>query len=243
MGKYSLKYGKGQNPLYAQVKEIILKNIKDGIYIEKIPTERELEELFGVSRMTIRLAVDELVKEGYLLRERAKGTRILNRKISENINSLRNFSSEMKSKNIEYEIHKIEMTIIKADSTIAEALEIEENTNVYSLTRVYYTEGEPFCLIISYLPSELNLSVDESVYKKSLYDYLEREKGVIVTKSYEDIEVGFADDLVSKELKINIEDEVLFRTRKSFDQDNHHVEYTLSYYKPGKYKYSLVLTK
>ena len=243
MYKYSLKHGKGENPLYAQVKDILLKNIEDGLYNEKIPTEKELEVLFQVSRMTIRLAVDELVSEGYLIKERAKGTRILRRKITENLNSLSNFSHEMQEKNIDYTTHSIEVSIKKATAAIAEALGIEENSNVYLIHRVYYIDDEPFCSIYSHLPSRLNMSVDESIYTGSLYEYLEKEKGITVSKSYEDIEVSYADAVVSKELGIKKGDAVLSRTRRSFDQKGRHVEYTLSYYRPGKYKYSLVLTK
>lgn len=243
MEKYILETGKGTSPLYAQVKEILLKEIKDGKYKEKIPTEKELQEMFSVSRITIRQAVDELVAEGYLVRERAKGTRIIQKKISENMDSLRNFSNEMKSKNIQYQLHDLEIKVIKANAKVAEALEIAENSNVFYLRKVYYVEGAPFCSIYSYLPSYLNLSIDEEIYKKSLYEYLEREKNIIVSKSYEDIEVGFADENLGRELCIKPGSAVLFRSRRSFDQNGNHVEYSLSYYRAEKYKYSLVLKK
>ncbi len=92
------------------------------------------------------------------------------------------------------------------------------------------------------MPAALDLTVDEKVYKGSLYEYLEKEKKIVVSKSFEDIEVGFADQQVSKELQIKLGDAVLFRTRRCCQYENH-VEYTLTYYKAGKYKYSLVLTK
>ena len=243
MKKYKLESGKGASPLYAQIKDILLSNIEEGIYKDKIPTEKQLQELFQVSRITVRQAIDELVSDGYLVRERAKGTRIVKKKIAENLNSLCNFTNEMKKKNIPYVLHSVNMSIVKADKEIADALEIEKGKNVYELHRVYYIEDEPFCSIFTYMPAALDLTVDEEVYKGSLYDYLEKEKKIIVSKSFVDIEVGFADQQVSKELQIKLGDAVLFRTRRSFDQYENHVEYTLTYYKAGKYKYSLVLTK
>lgn len=68
------------------------------------------------------------------------------------------------------------MTIVKAGEDIANALQIEEGVNVLRLHRVYYVNQEPLCSITSYLPAALNLSVDENVYRSSLYEYLEREK-------------------------------------------------------------------
>lgn len=243
MGKYDLKSGKGASPLYAQIKDILLSDIEEGVYKSKIPTEKELQELFHVSRITVRQALDELVSEGYLIRERAKGTRILKEKITENLNTLSNFTNEMKQKKIEYTVHSVDISVEKASKPVAESLGIQEGKNVYMLHRVYYIADEPFCSLYSYLPSTLNLSVEEEVYRGSLYEYLEKEKGIIVSKSYEDIEVGFADREVGEDLKIQQGTAVLFRSRRSFDQNGNHVEYVRAYYKADKYKYSLVLTK
>ena len=243
MGKYDLKNGKGASPLYAQIKDVLLSDIKEGVYKDKIPTEKELQELFHVSRITVRQALDELVSEGYLIRERAKGTRILKEKITENLNTLNNFTNEMKQKKIQYTVHSVNISIEKASKVVAEALGIQEGKNVYVLHRIYYIADEPFCSLYSYLPASLNLSVEEETYMGSLYEYLENEKGVIISKSYEDIEVGFADKNVGEDLKIRQGTAVLFRSRKSFDQNGNHVEYVRAYYKADKYKYSLVLKK
>ena len=61
MKRYKLESGKGASPLYAQIKDILLSNIEEGIYKDKIPTEKQLQELFQVSRITVRQAIDELV--------------------------------------------------------------------------------------------------------------------------------------------------------------------------------------
>lgn len=119
----------------------MLSNIEEGIYKDKIPTEKQLQELFQVSRITVRQAIDELVSDGYLVRERAKGTRIVKKKIAENLNSLCNFTNEMKKKNIPYVLHSVNMSVVKADKEIADALEIEKermfmNFIVYIILRM-----------------------------------------------------------------------------------------------------------
>lgn len=162
-------------PLYSQIKQIILNDIKNGVYRlnETIPTEKQLQEIFGVSRMTIRLAIDALVAEGYVVKERSKGTRVIYPKITESLNEVTNFSQEMRNKGIQYNIHSVEVTIVKAGEDIANALQIEEGVNVLRLHRVYYVNQEPLCSITSYLPAALNLSVDENVYRS----IIERFKG------------------------------------------------------------------
>ena len=111
------------------------------------------------------------------------------------------------------------------------------------LHRVYYVNQEPLCSITSYLPAALNLSVDENVYRSSLYEYLEREKGIRITSVYEDIEVGYAHAPISSELQVAEHTALLLRTRTSLDQSGKPVEYVRSYYRAEKYKYSLTFGK
>lgn len=245
MKKYQLEQKSAAAPLYAQLKEILLKEIKNGTYKRNstIPTEQELQDMFNVSRMTVRLAVNELVSEGYVVRERAKGTRVIYPKIVENLNSISHFNKEMQDKGIDFSIHSIEVTVVKADEGVAEALEIDPKTNVFCVHRVYYIDDGPLCSIFSYLPASMNISVDEEIYRGSLYDYLEKEKGIIVSIAYEDIEAGNVHKPICEELGLSEGSTVLLRTRRSFDQNGKHVEFTRSYYRPEKYKYSLVFSK
>ena len=245
MEKIKLNQDAGSMPLYSQIKQIILNDIKNGVYRlnETIPTEKQLQEIFGVSRMTIRLAIDALVAEGYVVKERSKGTRVIYPKIKESLNEVTNFSQEMRNKGIQYNIHSVEVTIVKAGEDIANALQIEEGVNVLRLHRVYYVNQEPLCSITSYLPAALNLSVDENVYRSSLYEYLEREKGIRITSVYEDIEVGYAHAPISSELQVAEHTALLLRTRTSLDQSGKPVEYVRSYYRAEKYKYSLTFGK
>ena len=245
MEKIKLNQDAGSMPLYSQIKQIILNDIKNGVYRlnETIPTEKQLQEILGVSSMTIRLAIDALVAEGYVVKERSKGTRVIYPKITESLNEVTNFSQEMRNKGIQYNIHSVEVTIVKAGEDIANALQIEEGVNVLRLHRVYYVNQEPLCSITSYLPAALNLSVDENVYRSSLYEYLEREKGIRITSVYEDIEVGYAHAPISSELQVAEHTALLLRTRTSLDQSGKPVEYVRSYYRAEKYKYSLTFGK
>ena len=76
-------------PLYFQLKTLILEEIKNGFYKsgDRIPTENELSEMFGISRTAVRQAVTELVHDGYLYRIKSKGTFVSAPKVSQNIMS------------------------------------------------------------------------------------------------------------------------------------------------------------
>ena len=81
------------------------------------------------------------------------------------------------------------------------------------------------------------------MYYSSLYEYLEREKGIRITSVYEDIEVGYAHAPISSELQVAEHTALLLRTRTSLDQSGKPVEYVRSYYRAEKYKYSLTFGK
>ena len=80
-------------PLFEQLKNDLLEQIKKGIYIsgQQIPTETELSELYHVSRITIRRAITELCNEGVLIKKQGKGTFVKERKIFRNWNILSAF--------------------------------------------------------------------------------------------------------------------------------------------------------
>src|SRR5574341_1099270 len=84
-------------PLYYQLREALLTLIKEGRLKEGdlIPTERELGERFQVSRITVRRAIDELAREGYLVTQQGKGTFVARPKIQRHMTHMKSFSEEM----------------------------------------------------------------------------------------------------------------------------------------------------
>ena len=87
-------------PLYFQLKEIILKQIRDGTYQveDAIPTEKELSEMYNISRTTVRQAITELVQEGWLYRVKSKGTFVRTPKISQSfIQAIGSFNDQIRA--------------------------------------------------------------------------------------------------------------------------------------------------
>ena len=94
-----LDRSKDSKPLYLQIKDILKHKIINNEYAvgSTIPSENELEEIFGVSRMTIRQAVNELVNEGLLRKERGrgKGTVVLSNAIADKLSTVKSFTQKM----------------------------------------------------------------------------------------------------------------------------------------------------
>ena len=116
-------------PLYSQ----IVDDIRNKIYSQelsenqKIPSESELMDKYGVSRGTVKKALKILVDEGVLKQIQGKGTYVSNSKISYTLgNGLLSFAESLKEQNIEYETKLLEMNFRKASKTVANALKIDE---------------------------------------------------------------------------------------------------------------------
>src|SRR5690349_24938010 len=90
----------GPLPRYYQLKEIIRERIMAGEWEPGalIPSERELCEQYGISRMTARQSITELVNEGYLYREQGKGTFVAQPKITQSLTTLTSFTEDMKAR-------------------------------------------------------------------------------------------------------------------------------------------------
>ena len=133
---------KGTPPLYYQLKE----KLKEQIEAEEFKkgdtflSEKELQEKYQVSRVTVRQAVNELVNAGYLKCERGKGTTVVFNKINENIKQVISFSEEMKQHGIVMSTSYCVISEERADSKIAENLGIRENETCYKLERVRCAE-------------------------------------------------------------------------------------------------------
>ena len=163
-------------PLYFQLKELILSEIKNGNYTygSLIPTENELSDAFEISRTTVRQAITELVQEGWLYRIKSKGTFVSKPKINQDfIKKLESYNEQMVRLGMTPSTEVLELSIQKATETIAKALCISEKDKVIFLNRKRFTDGDPIVTIKTYLPyDKCFFLMDYDFTKESLYDIL-----------------------------------------------------------------------
>lgn len=239
-----LDYSKGAIPLYLQINKVLKQKIesKEFIYGSLLPSELELENLFGVSRITIRQAISELEKEGYVKRARGKGTTITySEKIDENLSAIRRFTTEMESRGLKPGTLEAKIEKIKANVDVAEHLEINVGDEVYYLYRVRTGNDEPIVLFETYVPNIYNLPLDASIYYDSMYDVFEKANIGMPMVVSENFQAMLADDRLSKALKVKKGSAIFKRVRTAYNEDNKPIEYTISYYRGEKYSYSIEL--
>jgi GntR family transcriptional regulator len=157
-------------PLYYQLQKIIKEDIEGGVYQigDIIPTEKELMQVFDISRSTVRQAVLTLVNEGYLKREKSKGTIVISQTgRSRFIGGLISFTEEMNRRQIPHSSIILDKKIISAGNNIAEKLAIQKDDLVYLLKRLRFVRQQPFLIDEHYIPYVLCPGIEEEYHENS----------------------------------------------------------------------------
>lgn len=110
-------------PMYHQIMENLKKQIEDGTLAPDtlIPSEREYAERFGISRMTVRQALSNLVNEGYLYRQKGKGTFVSRKKFEQPLQGLTSFSEDMRQRGLKASSQLIDFKKLHVQSTCCQS--------------------------------------------------------------------------------------------------------------------------
>ncbi len=234
---------KGATPLYLQLEDLIRMEIESGKYIKGdiLPSEKEYMDKYDISRVTTRQALAALVQQGYIKRARGIGTVVSYEKISEAISNVISFTDEMKKHNITMVTSYCSMEMITPDTKTALSLGILKTDSCYRLKRVRDVEGKPLVYTVTYLKNLMQLPLDPSYYKESLYKFLQDKYNISIVRGNDTLEAALPNDEVRKMLKISADMPIFIRTRKTFLPNDEIFEYSVCYYPGNRYKYSVDL--
>lgn len=204
-----------------------------------LPTEVELSQQFGISRNTLRQAINKLVFEGLLERRKGKGTKVVRKGITSGVRSWMSFSEEMKRLGIEVRNFELHVSRKKINS---EALAFfgreDKNERYMTLERVRGNQDYPFVYFISYFSPDIPLSGNED-FTKPLYNLLEKDYNIVVKRSNEELSAALAGDVVAEKLEIEPTDPILIRRRCVYDINGKPVEYNIGYYRADSFSYTV----
>jgi GntR family transcriptional regulator len=229
--------------LYYQIKEILIKKIKDNEWPvnTKMPTERELCEMFGVSRITVRQALDEMKNEGYLYRKQGKGTFVTTPKLETRLNNFYSFSEEIKKMGSKPGTEIISFDVVECCDTLSQYLELEKGAKAYAIKRLRLAFDEPFALEISYIPYDMVMGMTkEEVEKNGLYNTLKNTFGITPNEATETFEAILTPSDVCPYLKVRKNSAALKLERITRAQGKI-VEYCLCLIRGDKYKCKVLL--
>ncbi len=140
-------------PLYYQVKQNLLEKLDNGTWKpgDLVPSEQELQESYGVSRITVRQALTELTHEGRFERHRGQGTFVANRPLVHNPAKRISISELMRQQDIEPEWQIRQRDFVTPLPNIQEQLGVRSNSKVYYVDYLLYADKEPIGRHLTYL--------------------------------------------------------------------------------------------
>ncbi|OMC85402.1 GntR family transcriptional regulator [Viridibacillus sp. FSL H8-0123] len=226
-------------PMYIQIEEFLKGKIFEEEYKigENIPSEREFSEQLGVSRMTVRHAITNLVNSGLLYREKGRGTYVANPKLEQPLSGLTSFTEDMRSRGYEPSNKLIRFEKIIPPIDIAKALQMKMGDEVFSVVRIRNADQLPMAIERTYIPVEIIPDLDKSMVLGSLYSLIEERHHQKIGHASQLMEAALVTKEDSKLLNIEQPSAVLIIERKSYLSTGIPFELVRSTYRADRYKF------
>lgn len=236
-----------QVPRYHQLARILRNKIDAGEWLPQtaIPSERELEQQYRISRPTIRQAIELLIREGYLYREHGKGTFVMPQKLQKGLLELTSFSEDLVNRGIQPGQIVLSLRREVPPGNIALKLDMPADGKVLRIERIRLGDGIPIGLQTSYLALEegQEITTEEMEQAGSLYKILQEQFGIIPWAADETLEVTLASPEEARLLQIEEGCPLLLNERILWSQDRRAVEYVKILYRGDRYRYTMRLTR
>jgi GntR family transcriptional regulator len=226
---------KSAQPLYQQLQRALRVAIENGVIApeDALPPERDLAEMLGVSRITVRKAIDELAAEGLLVRKQGSGTFVSNR-VEKNFAKLTSFSEDMRARG--REPRSVWLTKATGTVTPEESLTLRSSpgTPVFRFHRIRYADDAPMALEYATVLASCLPSVD--AVESSLYEALE-QTGNRPVRALQRLRAVLFTAEQAKLLKAQERDAGLLVARVGYLKDGSAVEFSQSYYRGDIYDF------
>jgi GntR family transcriptional regulator len=234
-------------PYYIQLISVLKGKIYNGEWKpgDQILSEPELCDVFGVSRTVVRQALREIELEGLIVRRKGKGTFVAEPKIDESLaQKLTGFYHDMVERGLTPVTHVLRQIVIKAPKKVLDYLDLPPDTDVIELYRLRFVNDEPIVLVISYLPYSLCPKVAEADFSsQSLYEFLERECGLLISHGRRYIEAVLANKDEAELLQIEPGDPLIQLNSVSFLEDGTPIEYYEALHRGDRSRFEVELVR
>ncbi len=217
-----------EKPKYVQIYESLVEEIETGRLKpgDRLPSERELSQQLGVSRMTVRQAVDTLANQGFVTRSHGSGTFVTEFKIDQEAGFLIGFHEAMIELGHKPGAKLLTFERQLANQKLAGLLKVDIGRPLYYIQRLRTVNEKPHALENTYLPEEFFPGIDEfDLIERSIYNIMEEEYGLQLDKAEQTWEPIIANEYVSEVLSVSIGAPLMLVHRISYRQDGQPVEY------------------
>lgn len=225
---------------HAQVRGILQKLIDGELHAgDAIPSERALVERLGVSRVTVRQAIADLVDSGALERVHGKGTYVTGPQVDSRLH-LTSFSREMRARGLSPATAVLSATEEPASEQVAHALRLRPGRSVVCVKRLRSADGTPMAYEIGYYPSMLFPGLLHRDLG-SLYDVFASEYGIVATSAEQAVRAETADVLLARLLRVTRRAPLLVQERITHAGERV-MELCTSWYRADRYRLHMAIT-
>ncbi|HWL87404.1 MAG TPA: GntR family transcriptional regulator [Polyangiaceae bacterium] len=230
-------------PLYFQVARQIEQAIERGDLVPggRLENEIELADRLGLSRPTMRRAIQELVSKGLLVRRRGIGTQIVHGQVKRRV-ELTSLHDDLARGNQHPTTRVLEHETIAASDDIAVALGVPPGSAVVSLKRVRYAQKEPLAILRNWLPASIARFSTQELEERGLYALL-RSTGVQIRIASQRIGARTATPEEAKQLRIKRGAAVLTMERTAYGDSGSAVEFGAHVYRSDNYSFEITLVE
>jgi GntR family transcriptional regulator len=238
-------------PKYHQIYLVLREQLHEGRFAEGLPGELALMGQFGVARVTVRRALEQLASEGLIERNPGRRTRALPPPVTgeglgtrsmERAN-LRGLLENLVTMGLHTSVRVIEVATITASTQVAEALELQLGDAVQKAVRVRSTKEGPLSHITTYVPDTIARRFGRRELSKKPILVLLEESGVKVGRAHQTISARLADNVLAQHLDVSVGSALLAVRRLIYDEDERPVQWLHGFYRPDRYTYEMQLSR
>ncbi len=235
-------------PLYHQIQHLVRHRIHSGLYPPgtQIPSEHDLCRELSVSRVTLREALRELVRENLLVKVQGKGT-FVSSNPPKRLSPVRytGFLEELQERVRKLRVTEVEVMQTPATSELKSTLQLSPaTTEVTLIKRLRHIDSEPFSYTLNYLPSEIGARIKpKDLRSLPLLKILQEDLKIPILRARETIEAAPADPDTARRLAIPVLYPVMHMTRIMYTTGDRPFELVDIFYRADKYHYSVNMTR
>ncbi len=230
---------KSQSPLYQQLMSRLKNDIVAGVYPPggRIPSEQVLCDTYGVSRVTVRKAMLDLVQDGLLVRRQGKGTFVADARLQRNLQHITSFSDACRSLGRKAGSKRLDTRRDAASAEDIERLGVRADDEVLEITRLRLCDGEPVMLELNRFPIEYDY-LEREPLDGSMYECLRRH-GCIPSRAEHDISLAHATPTVSRQLGTSVGEALLILDETVYDQHDRPVHTSRQWIRGDKFTFRI----
>jgi GntR family transcriptional regulator len=208
-------------PVYQQLQSLLRERIAAGAWQpgQAIPPEQGLAQQYGIARMTLRQALEGLIREGLLVRRRGSGTFVAQHRVERELTRMHGFSEDMRARGMVPSARLLAREVVPAPKAVSEALQLGQREAVIHVHRLRLADALPVALETSYLQYDLFHAVlGADLERGSLYKLIQETIGIRLCFAAQELEAALPGPSESAALEISRRHPVLVIRQTTYVQ-------------------------